>query len=135
MKTVFLISFSWASISGSLVNVDSLFMIFPPPHLCAANQPLDIWNCSCSKRLATPQARRASDKCVTNLLGRAPQTLLGLLGQNPCSTKITCSGCARPGACSPRLRRAVSQVAAGLPLAPHCMPCGHNPLSLSFCSS
>lgn len=87
MKTVFLISFSWASIAGSLVNVDSLFMIFPPPHLCAANQPLDIWNCSCSKRLATPQARRASDKCVTHLLDRAPQTLLGLLGQNPCGHK------------------------------------------------
>ena len=87
MKTVFLISFSWASIAGSLVNVDSLFMIFPPPHLCAANQPLDTWNCSCSKRLAMPQARRTSDKCVTHLLGRAPQTLLGLLGQNPCSHK------------------------------------------------
>lgn len=39
-NTIFLISFSWASIAESLVNMDSLFTISPPPHLCVANQPV-----------------------------------------------------------------------------------------------
>lgn len=81
---IFLISFSWASIAGSLVNMDSLFTISPPPHLCLANQPVGHMELFMLKALATPQARLASDKCATHLLGRAlPQIPLVFLGQNP----------------------------------------------------
>ena len=69
---IFLISFSWAPIAGSWVNMDSLFTISPLPVPGWLISLLDIWKCLCSKRLATPQASLASDECATHLVGRAP---------------------------------------------------------------
>lgn len=90
-NTIFLISFSWAFITGSLVNTNSLFMIFPPPHLCAANQPAGHMELFMLKAVSNAPGQTTSDKCVTHLLGRAPRPcLLGLLGQNPHGTKDDC---------------------------------------------
>lgn len=117
-NTIFLISFSWASIAGSSVNMDS-FLGTAPPHLCGACGIVPAHS-----GYGVPGQPGCRETCRSPLKQRPPMCHWAFVGGNP-RINLFCSGrtVQSEEGVSPKSRGQI-QVQEGSCWLPHWVLCG-----------